>query len=251
MSFPNGWSLTGSGGGLMQGNIFPLQVENICIGTDTNACAIIYPSEATGISAIHCQLTFKNGSWLLTDFSDTGTWLNGVRLEKGQIVPVKPHDEIMIANSSNIFTINFKNEYPPLKTPHSTDNTIKEKYFNFKGRLNRKRYILRIFMVALIYFLASFLIGILVGLTVNRSNQEEVVTIAVFILYIPFLISCVMLAIRRLHDTDHSGWWWFTGLIPIVNFYTIYLILFQKGTDGQNRYGDDPLPRKRRESPLL
>jgi uncharacterized membrane protein YhaH (DUF805 family) len=43
-------------------------------------------------------------------------------------------------------------------------------------------------------------------------------------------------AIRRLHDSDRSGWWWLIGLIPIIG--TIVLIVFYclPGTPGPNKY---------------
>lgn len=236
MIVPNGWSLTGSGDGLMQGNIFPLQKENICIGTDLNACAIIYPSGATGISAIHCQLTFKNGSWLLTDFSDNGTWLNDVRLANGQPVPIKSGDEVMLANSSNVFEIKFTggDSLPP--PPSHQSGIIKEKYFTFSGRLNRKSYILRATLLSVIYF---FLL--IVAVMIVNPRYEEDILLVYFIAGVPTFIPGLSLLVRRFHDTDHSGWWYFTVLIPIFNLYTLYLLFFKKGTAGSNRYGEDPL----------
>ena len=232
MIVPNGWSLIGTGGGLMQGNIFPLQKENICIGTDLNACAIIYPSGATGISAIHCQLTFKNGSWLLTDFSDNGTWLNGVRLANGQPVSVKAGDKVMVANSSNVFEIKFTGGVSP--SPQS--DTVKNKFFTFSGRLNRKPYILRGLLIGVIYFVI-----LVIAMLIFHPRYEEELLLIQFIAGLPLYIPSFSLLIRRFHDTEHSGWWYFTLFIPVFNFYTLYLLLFKKGSVGSNRYGEDPL----------
>lgn len=41
---------------------------------------------------------------------------------------------------------------------------------------------------------------------------------------------------RRLHDTDRSGWWYLIGLIPYVGIIILLVILAGKGTPGPNRY---------------
>ncbi|HEX4410618.1 MAG TPA: DUF805 domain-containing protein [Xanthobacteraceae bacterium] len=47
------------------------------------------------------------------------------------------------------------------------------------------------------------------------------------------------LAIRRLHDTDRSGWWFFLVFIPLIGFIVLIIWWCQKGTDGYNRFGAD------------
>lgn len=42
--------------------------------------------------------------------------------------------------------------------------------------------------------------------------------------------------VRRLHDTNHSGWWYFISLIPLIG--TIWLIiLLATDSDEENKYG--------------
>jgi uncharacterized membrane protein YhaH (DUF805 family) len=47
-------------------------------------------------------------------------------------------------------------------------------------------------------------------------------------------------AIRRLHDTDRSGWWLFIGLIPLIGMIVLLVFLCTEGTRGPNRFGPDP-----------
>lgn len=47
--------------------------------------------------------------------------------------------------------------------------------------------------------------------------------------------------VRRLHDTDRSGWWALLNLLPIVGALVVFVWLCSIGTDGDNRYGSDPL----------
>jgi uncharacterized membrane protein YhaH (DUF805 family) len=43
--------------------------------------------------------------------------------------------------------------------------------------------------------------------------------------------------VRRLHDTDKSGWWVLIQLIPIVGWIIIIVFMASKGTAGDNRFG--------------
>ncbi len=47
--------------------------------------------------------------------------------------------------------------------------------------------------------------------------------------------------IRRLHDTDRSGWWWLIGIIPIIGWIILIFFLASPGTPGENRYGPPPV----------
>ena len=53
-------------------------------------------------------------------------------------------------------------------------------------------------------------------------------------------IASFALVIRRLHDTDRSGWWYFIFL-TIIGILVLIIWYCQKGTDGENRFGKDPL----------
>lgn len=53
----------------------------------------------------------------------------------------------------------------------------------------------------------------------------------------------IAVSIRRLHDTDRSGWWLFIALIPLVGFILLIVWYATKGTAGVNRFGADPLAK--------
>lgn len=54
------------------------------------------------------------------------------------------------------------------------------------------------------------------------------------------LLPSIAVAIRRLHDTERSGWWLLLSLIPIIGTIVIIVFLCQNGTAGANRFGADP-----------
>jgi len=51
------------------------------------------------------------------------------------------------------------------------------------------------------------------------------------------------ITVKRLHDIDMSGWYYFVFLIPLINVIFGLILLFKKGTQGTNRYGEDPLAK--------
>ena len=51
----------------------------------------------------------------------------------------------------------------------------------------------------------------------------------------------IMMGVRRLHDLDKCGWWMLLLIVPLVNLFFCLYLLFFKGTEGPNEYGDDPL----------
>lgn len=61
------------------------------------------------------------------------------------------------------------------------------------------------------------------------------------------LIPNIAVTVRRLHDRDMSGWWYLgfivASLIPLVGIIAsiaFLVIMFLPGTEGPNRFGDDP-----------
>lgn len=94
-------------------------------------------------------------------------------------------------------------------------------YVTFNGRANRPEY----WYFALFNFLIS--IGLLF---VSRIIGTDILR-GLYVLF-SFLPS-IAAGVRRLHDTDRSGWWL---LLPIVNI--IFLCL--PGTLGDNRFGPQP-----------
>jgi hypothetical protein len=47
--------------------------------------------------------------------------------------------------------------------------------------------------------------------------------------------------VRRLHDTDLSGWWILLGLIPLIGMIVLIVWWCREGSRGYNRFGADPL----------
>ncbi|MCP5086017.1 MAG: DUF805 domain-containing protein [Rhodobacteraceae bacterium] len=54
------------------------------------------------------------------------------------------------------------------------------------------------------------------------------------------LLPGIFVAVRRLHDTDRSGWWYLLVLTVIGALLLLYWFIL-KGSDGDNSFGADPL----------
>lgn len=54
------------------------------------------------------------------------------------------------------------------------------------------------------------------------------------------VIPGIALGVRRLHDVNASGWWYLLAILPLVNLGLLLFLLLKPGTDGPNRFGDDP-----------
>ena len=59
-----------------------------------------------------------------------------------------------------------------------------------------------------------------------------------------FAMTKMVLQVRRLHDSDKSGWLLFLWFVPIVGVsFLIYFLFFAKGTDSDNRFGAIPVKK--------
>ena len=92
-------------------------------------------------------------------------------------------------------------------------------------RINRK-----VFWLGALIRLAIVLV---VGL-VSIVTKEPVFIILIMI---PMFCMGTIMNIKRWHDLDRSGWWWFISAVPLGVFYDIYKTGFCTGTDGKNKYG--------------
>jgi uncharacterized membrane protein YhaH (DUF805 family) len=118
-------------------------------------------------------------------------------------------------------------------------------YFSPKGRIGRLTFFLKgVLALFGAYFVLAFILGLVISLVVNPTDQEAVLnatSTVIVVITLPLLWCWLMLVIKRLHDLDRSGWNLLTMLIPLVG-QLVYLVLiiacfFVKGT-GPNRYGN-------------
>lgn len=54
------------------------------------------------------------------------------------------------------------------------------------------------------------------------------------------LLPTLAVTVRRLHDTNRSGWWIFISLIPLIGAIWLIVLLAKKGSEGKNKFGAVP-----------
>lgn len=117
------------------------------------------------------------------------------------------------------------------------------RYAEFEGRSRRKEY----WMFVLMQWLVACAVGLLVillYLTTRTETQMMVVLTPVLILAGLFSLFCLVpgiaVTIRRLHDTDRSGWTLLWGLLPVAGGFILLYFYVSEGGPGPNRFGPDP-----------
>ena len=112
---------------------------------------------------------------------------------------------------------------------------LTKKYAEFSGRARRAEY----------WYFVLFYLLIYIGVTIiDRILGTYSSTAGVGLLQTLFslsvLIPSIAVGIRRLHDTDRSGWWLLIAFIPLIGAIVLLIFTVQEGTSGDNQYGPDP-----------
>jgi uncharacterized membrane protein YhaH (DUF805 family) len=105
------------------------------------------------------------------------------------------------------------------------------KYAVFAGRARRKEY--WVFELAHFPIIAAL---VFVGKIVRTTNLGLLPSLYILAVVIPSVASLV----RRLHDTNRSGWWLFINLVPLVGPFILLSFTLTNGNAGENRFGPDP-----------
>jgi uncharacterized membrane protein YhaH (DUF805 family) len=105
---------------------------------------------------------------------------------------------------------------------------LKHKYATFDGRAHREEFWM--------FTLVNFGISVALSLVENMLNfwlLSGLYAVAV-------LVPSIALAVRRLHDTNRSGWWILLWLIPVLGFIVLVIFWIQPSDPGENPYGPNP-----------
>jgi len=112
---------------------------------------------------------------------------------------------------------------------------LRNKYATFEGRARRKEY----WNYVLFYCLALIAL-LLVDGVFGTLNEEAGIGLLSGLFALGTLVPSLAVTVRRLHDTDRSGWWVLIGLIPIVGDIVLIVFAVQDSQPGANRFGPNP-----------
>jgi uncharacterized membrane protein YhaH (DUF805 family) len=133
----------------------------------------------------------------------------------------------------------------------------KNLFLSFEGRINRQPFWLGLLALIILTWILEFILFAIFGVSMmpvmdpNATPEAAAAAAAASmskmiaplgILVLLTLWPSLAMYTKRWHDRDKSGWWTLIILVPIIG--SIWLLVelgFLRGTDGPNRFGDDPL----------
>lgn len=115
---------------------------------------------------------------------------------------------------------------------------VLKNYAAFQGRAQRAEY----WFFALFNIIACVLLMVLdlmLG-TAPTAAEGGGIGILTMIYALAITIPAFALSVRRLHDTNRSGWMLLINLIPLIGPIVILVFFLQDSTPGANQYGPNP-----------
>ena len=103
---------------------------------------------------------------------------------------------------------------------------------SFEGRVGRQTYWMS--------YLAFIVIAMVLGFVSALLGQAGAILLMLFLVAI--IWPALAIQAKRWHDRDKSAWWILIGLIPVIGpLWALVENGFLRGTEGNNRFGADPL----------
>ena len=138
----------------------------------------------------------------------------------------------------------------------AVDETYPPKFISIHGRLGRLRFLAFTWFLTIFLLIISVIIFVLIfAAIVSRLDPDTAVSLVTtyvtentrllvflrsIILWLPIAIASLVYTKRRLNDLDRSGWFCFLILVPFLNLFGLFYLLFAPGSTGNNRYGAKP-----------
>lgn len=110
-------------------------------------------------------------------------------------------------------------------------HSVLSKYATFSGRATRAEF----WWWQLAIMIAGFPAALLDALVFGRTDQLFAVALTLAV-----LLPSLAVSVRRLHDSDHSGWWLLVFPIPLAGIITLLWLFIKRSTPGPNRFGWHP-----------
>ena len=104
-------------------------------------------------------------------------------------------------------------------------NLTTSTYAQFSGRASRSEYW---------WFALASLLVIIVAAVIDGATGGFVVTL---LAYLFIIIPSLAVSVRRLHDTNRSGWYLLLNFIPLVGTILLFIWSVTPGDKKANQYG--------------
>ena len=115
-----------------------------------------------------------------------------------------------------------------------------DNFSNFNGRARRREYWL-FNLVNIFIFIGLVIPTIVLADPVDGiAGAAWIPIILGGLLFLALTIPTLAVTVRRLHDTDRSGAWYFVSFVPWIGGIWLLSLVAKPGTVGNNQYGPDP-----------
>jgi len=112
---------------------------------------------------------------------------------------------------------------------------LTKKYATFEGRARRAEY----WYFMLFYFLAVIALAIVDGIA-GTFSEEAGMGLFSGLFMLATILPSLAVTVRRLHDTDRSGWWVLINLVPFLGVLVLLVFTVLDSQPGANRFGPHP-----------
>lgn len=123
--------------------------------------------------------------------------------------------------------------------------SVFSQYATFSGRARRSEFWFWYLFLVIIAAVEGILLGTVGAASIDTTTGTfgagyYVVVSLVSIVWLALLLPTLAVMVRRLHDQDKSGFFWFMTLIPLAGPIIMIVFYATAGTVGANRFGPDP-----------
>lgn len=105
-----------------------------------------------------------------------------------------------------------------------------KKYAEFEGRARRKEF----WTFLAINCVASIILIFIDAMLIKMPILFPIYALA-------SLIPGISVTVRRLHDTNHSGWWFLLSFVPVLGAIVLFVFTLLGSQSGINKYGPNPM----------
>ena len=111
-----------------------------------------------------------------------------------------------------------------------------KKYAQFTGRSQRSEF----WFFMLFFMILLIVLSIVDKMAFGGEDGAPGMPILTLLACAALLVPSIAVAIRRLHDTGRSGWWYLIQLVPVVGPIILIVFCAQDSKAGANAYGPNP-----------
>lgn len=100
--------------------------------------------------------------------------------------------------------------------------------FNFSGTATR----LEFFVPSIFNFVLAIIFAWIIGLTAG-STSGQFATFIYTIVFALVWVGNISVTVRRLHASNHSGWWFWIQFVPIIGNIWIFILMILPNTENR------------------